>query len=93
MKVTEMTQRHLINRIAYFERMLANNPGEQYYMGNSDAAEDAVECENMHNEALAEKIKGHIKYMEKELKRRIIYNENLQNSKDWIIVTKKHTSY
>ena len=70
MKITKITKQHLINRIAYFERMLANNPGEQYYMGNSDAAEDAVECENMHNEMLAEKIKGHIRYMKKELKGR-----------------------
>lgn len=72
MKVTKMTKEHLTNRIAYFKRRLANNPGEQYYMGNSDAAEDTVECENAHNEALAEKIKGHIKYMKKELKRRLL---------------------
>ena len=70
MTITKITNQHLINRIAYFEKMLNNAPGEQFYMGNSKYAEDAVEQENKHNEMLAEKIKGHIAYMKSELRKR-----------------------
>jgi len=68
MKVTEMTKQHLVNRISFFERKLANAPGEQHYMGNSIYAEDAVESENIHNKIFTEKIVGHIKYMKRILK-------------------------
>ena len=43
--LTKFTDSHLTNRLKYFERMLANRPSEMIYMGNSDAAEDAVESE------------------------------------------------
>lgn len=77
MKVTEMTKQHLVNRIAFFERKLADAPGEQHYMGNSVYAEDAVEQENRHNEILTEKIIGHIKYMKRKLREvKKIENEN-----------------
>ena len=66
----KITNQHLINRLRYFRRMLADNPGEQYYMGNSEYAEDAVECENMHNEILAEEIKEHIEELKAECKQR-----------------------
>ena len=70
MLITKITNQHLINRIAFFERMLADNPGEQFYMGESEYAEDAVEQENRHNETLSKKIKGHIAYMKSELRKR-----------------------
>ena len=61
---------HLVNRIKYFKRMLDDMPGDMYYDGDSDAAGDAVESENAHNEALAEDIKEHIRAMEEEVKKR-----------------------
>ena len=66
----KITDQHLTNRLRYFKRMLADNPGEQYYMGDSDAAEDAVEYENRHNEILEEEIKEHINELKEEIKRR-----------------------
>ena len=63
-----MTKQHLVNRIAFFERKLANRPSEFVYIGDSVYAEDCVEMENSHNEAMAEDIKGHIKYMKRILK-------------------------
>ena len=68
--LTKFTNRHLSNRLKYFKRMLANRPSEFIYMGDSDYAEDAVEAENAHNEALAEDIKIHIGDIEEEIKRR-----------------------
>ncbi len=67
MKVTQMTKEHLRNRINFFERKLKERPEEQYYMGDSDYAEQAVEQENRLNEELAEKITAHIKYMKSVL--------------------------
>jgi len=74
--LTKFTDSHLTNRLKYFERMLADDPGEQYYMGDSDAAEDAVECENIHNEILAEEITEHIEDLKKEINNRLGGNEN-----------------
>ena len=71
MDLNKLTDSHLANRLKYFERMLADNPGEQYYMGDSDAAEDAVESENNHNEILAEEITEHIEELKEELENRI----------------------
>lgn len=70
MKITKMTDQHLINRIDYFERKLANRPSEMIYIGDSVYAEDAVDAENTHNEGLAEDIKIHINEMKEEVKRR-----------------------
>lgn len=69
-KLSEIENNHLINRINYFKRMLANSPGEYTYTGNSEYAEDAVECENAHNRRLEEDITLHIRMMEKEVKKR-----------------------
>jgi len=68
--LTKMTDTHLQNRLKYFRKMLADDPGEQYYMGNSDYAEDAVESENAQNEALAEDIKIHIIDLKEEINKR-----------------------
>ncbi|GAG90641.1 unnamed protein product, partial [marine sediment metagenome] len=67
-----ITNQHLINRIKYFERMLANRPSEFIYIGESYYAEDAVNSENAHNEELAENIEAHIWEMKEELKDRKI---------------------
>lgn len=69
-KLSEMGDNHLINRIKFMKRMLADRPSEFIYMGDSVYAEDAVEQENIHNEYLAEKITAHIKLLEKEAKKR-----------------------
>jgi len=69
-KLSEIEDNHLINRVKYFKRMLADSPGEMVYMGDSDYAEDAVECENAHNRQLEEDINAHINCMEAEAKRR-----------------------
>ena len=68
----KITDQHLINRIKYFERMLANRPSEMIYMGDSEYAEDCVEMENAHNEELAENIEAHIWEMKDEAKDRKI---------------------
>lgn len=70
MKVTEMTDQHLINRIKFFERKLLEKPEEAIYMGDSDYASDAVDQENRHNDEMAEKIQAHIEYMKKIAKQR-----------------------
>lgn len=72
MRLSKITNGHLINRIKYFKNKLNDMPREFIYMGDSVYAEGAVEAENAHNEALAEDIKIHIKEMEKEAKRREI---------------------
>lgn len=70
MKITQITNQHLTNRIAYFKRKLAKAPSEQCYIGESDYAESAVEQENTHNNLLAQKIESHINYMKKEARKR-----------------------
>ena len=69
-KLSKIGDNHLVNRIKYFKRMLNDMPSEYYYFGDSDAAGDAVESENAHNEAFAEDIREHIQEMEEEAKRR-----------------------
>ncbi len=59
---------HAINRKEYLKRILAKRPSEQFYMGDSEYAEDAVEQENYNNELLAENIKKEIKKCEKYIK-------------------------
>lgn len=68
----KISNQHLINRIKYFERKLANRPSEMVYIGDSVYAEDCVDMENAHNEALAENIKTHILQMKEEAKERKI---------------------
>ena len=68
--LSRFSDEHLKNRINFFKRRLVNIPLEQVYIGDSDAAEDAVEAENRANEILAEEITWHIRDMEKELKKR-----------------------
>ena len=70
-KLSEIEDTHLTNRIKYFKKMLARRPSEMVYIGDSVYAEDCVDMENTHNEALAEDIKEHIKEMEEEKERRI----------------------
>lgn len=70
MKVVEMTDQHLLNRIKYFERFLVTKPAEQVYIGESDIAESWVEQENRFNDSLESKIKNHIAYMKREAKKR-----------------------
>lgn len=74
MKITQITNEHLLNRIKYFERKLNNAPLYQFYMGDSEFAEDAVDQENRYNEELFESIKNHIIYMKKIAKQRGIYS-------------------
>jgi len=66
---------HAKNRKAYLERLLADSPMEQVYMGDSIYAEQAVEQENRHNQRLAERIEEEIKVCENYLV------ENLTNKK------------
>ena len=70
MKITQITDQHLINRIKYFERLLASKPVPQVYMGISDYGDDWVEQENRQNEEMAEQIVNHIKYMKSEARKR-----------------------
>ena len=70
MDLSKITNQHLINKIKFYRRMLLNKPSPQHYTGNSDYAEDAVECENTHYEVLAEKIEEHICDLKKEAKKR-----------------------
>lgn len=69
-RITKITDQHLLNRIAYFERMLSEYPGYQAYMGDSEYAEQAVEEENRQNEELYKQVEAHIKYLKSEAKKR-----------------------
>lgn len=68
--LTKFTDLHLSNRLKYFRKKLANMPVEAIYIGDSVYAEDAVNSENAHNEALAEDIKIHMGDIKEEIKRR-----------------------
>jgi len=70
MKITQISDEHLLNRIRYFERFLATKPIPEVYIGDSEYAEAAVEEENRRNDDMADKISAHIAYMKKEAKRR-----------------------
>jgi hypothetical protein len=70
MKISQISDEHLLNRIKFFERKLAERPTESVYVGDSEYAEQAVEQENQHNEWLAEKLERHIRYMKREAKKR-----------------------
>ena len=70
MKITQITNQHLINRIKYFGRLLETKPEPSVYMGMSDYGDDWVEQENRQNEIMAEDIMAHIKYMKKEARKR-----------------------
>ena len=65
MKITQITGKHLLNRIDYFERVLAEKPPYYAYVGDSEYAEQSVESENAHNDEMAEAIEKHIKYMKR----------------------------
>jgi len=79
MKITQISNQHLLNRIVYVKRFVESYPGPETYMGNSDYAEDAVESENSHNEELLRQAIAHVKYMEKEAKKRgLALNSNTQ---------------
>ncbi len=68
-KIKEMSLQHLSNAIPYWEKRLSQQP-EAYYMGDSEYAEMAVECENRHNEEVARNIQNLIKRLKAELNRR-----------------------
>lgn len=70
LKIKDMQTSHIQNCVRMLEKKLASRPPEQYYMGDSDYAEDAVESENRHNEWLSELIESKIEQFEEELKRR-----------------------
>lgn len=70
MKITQITDEHLINRIKFFERKLADRPPYACYVGDSDYASDAVDMENRHNDELFEAIQSHVKYMKSEARKR-----------------------
>ena len=70
MKLSKISDTHLLNRINYFKQKLARMPSEAVYIGDSVYAEDAVDRENAHNEALAINIREHIKEMKREAKAR-----------------------
>ena len=52
--MTIQSLQHAKNRKAYLERMLAQDPGDQYYMGESDLADECVERDNEFNNELRE---------------------------------------
>lgn len=70
MKITQITDQHLINRIEFFKRVLAEKPDPSVHEGISDYGDDWVEQENRHNEGLADEIKAHIKYLKQEARKR-----------------------
>lgn len=70
MRIVDMTDQHLINAKKYWERILDNAPDEQYYMGESEYAEQAVENENRHNEDIVILIDNRIRKINREIKKR-----------------------
>ena len=71
MKITEMTDQHLRNRIKFFERRLLEKPALES-PGDGSLVDDWVHCEIMHNERVEEDILKHIENMKTELKERNI---------------------
>jgi len=69
-----MTDKHLLNRIKFFQRLLSEKPEEQHYMGESDFAEDCVNQENIQNEMIAESIEKKINSMISMAKERGIWS-------------------
>jgi hypothetical protein len=69
-KIKEMTDKHIINAISYWEKILVNKPDFEYYSGDSFYAEQAVDQENRYNEMLAEQISEYIIKLKKEAKKR-----------------------
>lgn len=70
MKIVDMTDQHLINAKAYWERHLADRPDEQFYMGDSDVGESWVQQENEANEDIAILITNRLKKINREIKKR-----------------------
>lgn len=68
--VRELQYSHLINIIKMLERTLDARPVYIPYMGDSEYAEDAVESEEMHNEALAQDIVEKLNVLRAEKRRR-----------------------
>ena len=69
--IRDMDSEHINNCIVMLRRLQNEDPGEQFYVGESWAAETAVEHENKHNQYLREKIIRFIQAFEWELNRRL----------------------
>ena len=59
---------HAKNRKNYLERILAEDPGEMIYIGDSLSAEQAVEQENRHNEHFRRMLEKEIAKCDKYIK-------------------------
>jgi hypothetical protein len=70
-KLSEMETSHLVNSIKLLERSVARVPDYMVYTGNGEMAEQAVESENRHNEAIAEEMQDMIKLLIDELNSRL----------------------
>jgi hypothetical protein len=69
--IKDMSESHLKNSIAMLRRILANDPGEQYYMGDSVYAEEAVAMENAHNEQVRKDLHTTLVRLQRELDSRV----------------------
>lgn len=72
----DMTTEHIKNSINIVDRILRDMPFEAIYMGDSDAASDAVEQENARNESLREAWELKKSMLKEELSRREIKDAN-----------------
>lgn len=70
LRVVDMETSHIKNCIRMLEKKLEDDPGEQYYTGDSDYAEDAVEQENRANREIREKIDEALSSFKEELRYR-----------------------
>lgn len=69
-KISEMTDSHLVNAINFLKNKLSERPAEGVYLGDSDHAEAMVEQENRYNEELSEYIIYKIGILTKEANKR-----------------------
>lgn len=77
MRIVDMTDQHLVNAKAYWERRLADRPAEQFYMGDGDVGESWVQQENEANEDIAILITNRLKKINREIKKRGINASNM----------------
>ena len=69
-EVSEMETSHIENCIRLLEKAIDSAPEEQFYMGDSDYAESAVDAENRHNADILEELEDKLGVFENELKSR-----------------------
>jgi hypothetical protein len=75
-KVSDMSDSHLINTIDMVKRKLAEDPRVYSYIGDSMPAEQAVESENRINDGIRENLNKALGELNKERQKRLSKLDN-----------------